>query len=67
MASARTTVMLTDAAPVQGRSDEYVYIDHLKWGEWQLHVTLMLLGGDNNKVLRQYGGRIVERMLRNIR
>ena len=56
-----------DTALAAGSSGEYVYIDHLKWAEWRLHLTLMLLGGDSNKVLRQYGGRIVERMLRNIR
>ena len=56
-----------DTALASGSSDKYVYIDHLRWSEWRLHLTLMLLGGDNTKVVRRYGGRIVERMLRNIR
>jgi len=58
-----------DAGPVSTttlNSDAYVYIDELKWRAWKVHLTLMLTG-DDNKVLRRYCGRVVERMLRKIR
>lgn len=54
------------AGSSSSNSNPYVYIDELKWRAWKMHLTLMLTG-DDNKVLRRYCGRVVERMLHKIR
>jgi hypothetical protein len=54
------------APAARSAADPYIYLDEIKWREWNMHLTVMLTG-DDTRVLRRYCGRIVERMLRKIR